>query len=57
MKNGGSEDKSKQRTKKGLVIPVPKRSAFDQLLHNAANTPVPEPEKPSKRGSVRRPKK
>jgi len=54
MKNGKSEDKTKQRTKKGLEIPVPKRSAFERLLHNAANTPVPA--KPLRR-SPRRPKK
>jgi hypothetical protein len=59
MKNGKTEDKAKQRTKKGLEIPVPKRADFDRLIRNAANTPVPdvpETKKPLRR-SPRGPKK
>lgn len=57
MKNGNAEDKTKQRTKKGLEIPVPRKSDFERLLRNAANTPVPESKKPLKGRSPRRPKK
>lgn len=51
------KDKPTQRTPKGYEIPIPKRSDFDRVIKKAANTPVPESEKPLRGRSPRRPKK
>jgi hypothetical protein len=50
------KDKPTQKTPTGYEIPIPKRSAFDRLIKKAANTPVPDSEKPLRR-SPRRTKK
>jgi hypothetical protein len=46
MKNGRTEAKTKQRTKTGLEIPVPKRGEFMRNLKKAAKpSPARSPKK------------
>ena len=44
MKNGSTERKDKQRTGKGLGIPVPKRSGFIRDLKGGAASNASPPE-------------
>jgi hypothetical protein len=41
MRNGKREDKTKQRTKQGMEIPVPKRGEFMRNLRKAAKASPP----------------
>ncbi len=45
MKNGKTENKTKQRTKQGLEIPVPRRGEFMKNLKKAAKSPARRPKK------------
>jgi hypothetical protein len=46
-------EKPTQKTRKGLIIPIPTGKDFEAILKETAKDKKPEPEKPSATGSLR----